>query len=500
MSLGRGFGPSQVGTDVPRATARDALARSDFHPGDPLVEVRETQTSLVFLAGDRAYKVNKPVHTEFLDLSTLEQRRLACLEELRVNRELAPAVGLRVCALVAESDSFVLADADADGAVEYALEMRRVDDARTMASLARRGLLVDEQVAAVARRLAAFHAAAPSCQVRDRVSAVMRASQRNVRELLDIAGADAARSAQASARFTDEFLLAHGHEIAARADAGFVRDAHGDLRAEHVILDERLAILGRPAFDPRVREIDVAEDLAFLVMDLERIGDRRAADKLVQGYWEAGGELCSPELLAFYGAQRALVRAKVELLGAQQLDGDAATPAHERAAELLRQAERLAWRARGPMVLAISGPTAGSGEPALAAELARRSGFELLSAATAPRSAYAPGECAKTYRRLGERAREVVVDGYAVIVDGTFRHIRQRAEFLEGLRDSRALHSFEYHLAPAATPAAGATYHAWDGLRGMTILTVCPAAGVEHVVDQIADWLDARQCEVCPPE
>lgn len=479
--LTHGFGRTRVGTDVPRHTVREALGRSEFHPGNPLDEVHETQTAWVFLAGDRAYKVKKPVRMEVPDFSTLEQRRLACLEELRVNRELAPAIGLRVRAMVPRLGCMVLADDGARGAVEYAIEMRRFDDARTMASLVQRGVLTDEQVAAVAQRLAAFHASAPRFSPRDHVLAVMRASQRNVRQLLALTSEDVARSVRACARFTDAFLLTHGHEIAARADAGFIRDGHGDLRAAHVVFDDRLAIIGRHELDPRLREIDVAEDVAFLVMDLERIGAQRAADLLVQRYWEAGGELCSPELLAFYGAQRARVRANVELLQAQHLDDEAAAPARDRAGELLRHAERLAWRARGPIVLMIGGPAV-RGESMLAAELSRRSGFEVLSPDLLRE---------EHYRELGERAREVVITGHSVIVDATLGHPRLRAEFVGGLRDSRALHAFA---------ADGASCSAWDEMRGKAILNVRPSAGVEHVVDQIAGWLDARQSAVCPPE
>lgn len=527
----RGIGPTCVGTDVPSHTVREALGRGEFRPGEPLDEVHETQTAWVFLAGDWAWKVKKPVRMEVPDFSALEQRRLACLEELRVNRELAPAIGLRVRAMVPRLGCMVLADEGARGAVEYAIEMRRFDDAQTMASLAQRRLLTDRHVAEVAQRLAAFHASARRFLPLDRVQAVRRASQRNARELAALTSDDAARSVRACARFTEAFLLAHGHEIAARADAGFVRDGHGDLRAAHVVFDEPLAIVGRHELDPRLREIDVAEDVACLVMDLEHIGDQRAAELLVQRYWEAGGELCSPELLAFYGVQRALLRARVELRRAEHLHDVTAVAARDRAGELLGQAERLAWRARGPMVLMIGRP-AGSGESALTAELSRRSGFEVLSpelvrdeqpqqaAATLAKSASAPDEYGQLYRELGERAREIVVNGRSVIVDATLGHPRLRAEFARGLRDSRALHAFEYHGpsdqgertahgslsvaagadAARAVAADGATYGVWDGVRGKAILTVRPSAGAEHVVDQIAGWLDARRSAVHPPD
>ena len=193
----------------------------------------------------------------------------------------------------------------------------------------------------------------------------------------------------------------------------------------------------------------------------------------------------APSCFAFYGAQHALVRAKAELLRAQQLDDEAAAPAHERAAELLGQAQRLAWRARGPMVLVIGGPQADGASP-LAAELARRSGFEVLSSRSLCTTrtarepvvswASAPGRC--------------VVDGHAVIVDATFAHPRLRAEFAEGLGDGRALYVCDHH----------GRLGAWDELRGAASLAVDPSAGVEPAADEIADWLDARPSAVWSPE
>ena len=150
-----GYGPGRVSTTPPPLSVAEAMRRSGFYPGNPPVTVCETHTAWVFLAADRAYKVKKPVQMGFLDFTTVEQRRLACLEELRVNRELARGIGLRLRAVVPLTDSYVLVDAATAGAVEYAIEMRRFDEARTMAAIVEAGTLTDEQVRGVARRLAA---------------------------------------------------------------------------------------------------------------------------------------------------------------------------------------------------------------------------------------------------------------------------------------------------------------------------------------------------------
>ncbi len=505
----------------------EAMSRSGFYPGCPAVTVRETHTAWVFLAGDRAYKVKKPVQMQFLDFSTLEQRRLACQQELRVNRELAPGLGLRLRAIVALSDSYALVDAPASGAVEYAIEMRRFDEARTMSALSRRGELADEQLRAVARRLAAFHAAAQVLSRRDRVADIKRACDRNLRELLALADDATALRVAALERFAGAFPVAHRGEIVARADSGCIRDGHGDLRAEHVVLEAPIMIVDRLEFDPRLREIDVSDDLAFLAMDLERLGAHDSARLLVESYRAAGGDPGSDALLAFYGAQHALVRVKVTLLRAAQLDDPAAESAARRlAGELLGLAERLAWRARGPLVLAIGGPPA-SGKSTLAGALSHRSGWPVLSSdalrkrrrglaltATAPDAAYTSDARAAIYRELAELARASLADGDGTIIDATFGDPGLRAAFLEGLGGEQPLWALQCRApaplrerwarerapadacgsdaAPAVVARLGARSSGWDELPEEMILTLRSDSDSLLLIDQIADWLDAR--------
>jgi aminoglycoside phosphotransferase family enzyme/predicted kinase len=527
-----GYGPSRVSTAGPPISVAEALGRSGFHPGSPSVTVRETHSAWVFLAGDRAYKVKKPVRMEFLDFGTLERRRAVCLEEVRVNRELAPTLGMRLRAVVPLADSYVLAAPDAPAAVEYAIEMRRFDERRTMAALAERGELADEQVRAVGARVAAFHAAAAVRTPDDPVGDVKRTWDHNMRELLAIADDAMARRVLMAERFAAAFLVGHRAEVAARAAAGRIRDGHGDLRAEHVVLEDPMAIIDRLEFDERLRATDVAGDLAFLAMDLERLGAGRAARVLVASYRDAGGDPGSDALLAFYGAYRALVRAKVALLRAGQLDDRAAAAAaREQAGELVGLAERLAWRARGPLVLAIGGPPA-SGKSTLAEALSRRCGWPVLSSdvlrkrcrglalsARAPDGDYTLDARASIYRDLGERARAAVAAGQGMVVDATFGDPRLRAAFLDGLGERRPLHALECRApaavrerwareraeagahgsdaGPAVAARLGRSFSGWDELPADTILMLRTGADTGLLLDQVADWLDLRACLAC---
>lgn len=511
------------------------MAAGGLYPGSPPVTVVETHSAWVFLAGERAYKVKKPVTLDFLDFGTLERRRAVCFEEVRVNRALASALGMRVRALVAARDGFVLADADADGAVEYVIEMRRFDEQRTLAALVERGSLAIDQVRAVGRRLAEFHARTQVLEPRDFVGDERRACEDNMRELFAACGDDEAfaRRALAAERFAGAFLVARRGELAARAAAGRVRDGHGDLRAEHVVLEDPLLIVDRLEFDERLRAIDVADDLAFLVMDLERLGASDPARLLVRSYRDAGGDPGSDALLAFYAHYRALVRAKVALLRAAQLDADGeqagARGAREQADDLLALAERFAWRARGPLVLAIGGPPA-SGKSTLAAAIARRSGHPVLSSdalrkqrrgldltAAAPAEDYTPQARAAVYRVLGEQA---AASAEGAIVDATFGDPHLRAAFLAGLGDwHERLFAIECHAPPAVLErrarerdAAGArgsdagagvaahlaaSFSGWDELPEQALLTLRTGVDADALVDQLADWIDAGPRHAC---
>ena len=254
---------------------------------------------------------------------------------------------------------------------------------------------------------------------------------------------DFARQVAALARFTEAFFAARRDELEARAGAGRVRDGHGDLRAEHVLLDHGVEVVDCLEFDPALRIADVGCDLAFLTMDLEALGAPAAARSVLAGYRAAGGDPGDDALVAFFAAYRALVRAKVALVRAQQSDDPSRSVAEARA--LLALAERLAWRARRPGLVVVAGLSA-TGKTRLASELATRSGLRHLNsdpvrkrllgiapAARAGAAAYGESFNRRTYEELGRLARRELERAVGVVVDATFRRAADRAAFLEGL-------------------------------------------------------------------
>ena len=393
---------------------RAALVRPDFYPDlADRVEVRETHISLVFLAGDRAYKLKKPLVLPFLDYGTPQRRREMCREEVRLNRRLAPDLYLGVRAVAAGAGGLELAAEDDPRAVDYLVEMRRYDESQTLAARLDRGELKQSEVVALGRMLARFHAQA--------------------------------RRVLALERFAHAFVIAYAQLLDARARRGCVREVHGDLRAEHVLLGRRREIVDCIEFDPGLRELDVADDLAFLVMDLAARGGEQFAHPLVRAYRDAGGDPGEDWLIAFYASYRALVRAKVALLRAAQHPAASGEHGHESAGarEMLTLAERFAWRARLPLVIVICGvPAVGksqlahalaeiSGLPHLSSDVTRKRLTGIRPEQRADGATYRSEFNRLTYAELGRRAAKEAAAGGGALVDATFRHRADRDAFAE---------------------------------------------------------------------
>ena len=298
------------------------MAQPDFYPMPvERVVVAETELSWTFLAGDRAYKLFKPPVPTVPEEDTPERRRALCDEEVRLNRRSAPEVYLGVRAVVATAGGMELAPKEDPRAVDYVVQMRRYDERCTLAWRLERGELRRDEVHAVGSALAGFHArAGRAASVGVPALAVERRMAASFHEVLAIVEQRAEiERVLALERFAHAFVVAHARTLNIRARGGRIRDGHGDLRAEHVLLDGEVQLIHCVASDRALREIDVADDLAALVVDLVARGGQRYARALVRGYGDGGGDAGDDALIAFCAAHRALVRAKVALLRAARV-------------------------------------------------------------------------------------------------------------------------------------------------------------------------------------
>lgn len=305
------------------------------------VTVRQTHISAVFLAGERAYKVKKPVSLGFVDYSTLARRLFFCEEEVRLNRRLAPDVYLGVTAVTRADDGTL--HVGAEGAlVDWAVVMRRLPDAATLGASLGRGDVRPGQLEAVARRLAAFHAAAapaPPGRGFGTARAVEGAIEENLATIAMAArhGIVPVATAEAAAARCRAALAAAAASIDARAAAGRVRECHGDLRLDHVYVfpgrtpPRDCSIIDGIEFNDGLRFIDPVADIAFLVMDLRVHGWRDEAARFADAWFGATHDEAGRALLPVYERYRATVRAKVECIRAQQPEFDSEDRAQARA-------------------------------------------------------------------------------------------------------------------------------------------------------------------------
>lgn len=433
----------------------DVLTQPGFYPSRPArVEVCETHISWVFLAGERAYKLKKPVVLPFVDYGSVAKRHRMCREEVRLNRRLAGDIYLGVRSIAAGEEGLELAAEDDPRAVDYVVEMRRYDSDRTLAARlddeGPGGL--GEDVDALAAALARFHASAPRrpaggppwLAVRARLSA-------NFDELLAVAGSAAyTRRVLALERFSSAFVAAQAAIFEDRVLRGCVVEGHGDVRCSHVLLDGGVHIVDCLEFDRSMRQVDVADELAFLAMDLVLHGGGRLVSRLVDSYCQAGGDPGDPALRAFYACFRALVRAKVALVSASQ-QPQATGGAHRArapAGKLLRLAERFAWQARLPLVIVVcGGPAAGksslasalsavAGLPRVSSDVVRKRAAGIALDARAPQSAYTSAANERIYEELGRRAARAAQRHGGAVLDATFRRRVDRDTFRRAFADA----------------------------------------------------------------
>src|SRR5262245_11929985 len=216
--------------DFLQANVLNFMGRSEaYGPVPATVERIETHASSVFLAGDHAYKVKRAVKYSFLDFSTLEKRRAACLNELRVNRRTAPKLYLDMIPVTRGKGETLRLGGDGE-VVEWVLKMRRFDQAALYDRMAEEGRLRLDSMPRLAETIAAFHASA------DRVLSVSQAVEQLEGVLGGNAGIFAAhpetirpQAAEALAAASRDSLARLAPLLEARARGGYVRHCHGGL-------------------------------------------------------------------------------------------------------------------------------------------------------------------------------------------------------------------------------------------------------------------------------
>lgn len=427
-----------------------ALLRPEAYPhATAAVELIETHISWVLLTGVYVYKIKKPVNFGFLDFSTLEKRRFYCKEELRLNQRFSREIYLEVVPVTGNPS---MPQMDGEGpAIEYAVKMRQFAAGSLLSERAERGQLDRDDIDGIATALGAFHRTALIADADSDFGApqtIRHWCEENfdhIAPLMRDASSEMPPVERLQAWVREELQRKSGI-MEQRRQQGLVRECHGDLHLGNIArIDDRITPFDCIEFNPMLRWIDVISEIAFVLMDLDYRGFDSFSWRLLNAYLQQTGDYAGLQVLRYYLAYRALVRAKVALLSEQQLTDDGARRhKHEEFARHIALALRYTEAGR-PLLLLTHG-FSGSGKSFHAARLAEETGaihlrsdierkrlfgFAALdnTGSAAQDGIYTAAAGVWTYQHLADMAAIALQAGFHVIVDATFLQRKQRELF-----------------------------------------------------------------------
>lgn len=305
---------------------------------DSPVEIVETALSWVLLTDRHAYKIKKPVDIGEARYRSSVRRSQACIDEVWLNRRLAPDVYLGVAPVARGADG-ALRLGGKGAAVEWAVKMRRLRGDRNLLWLITHGELSQEHVVVLANLLANFYLGSPpESHVLDDLCSQLR---RRIEDDTIVKGRLSASMHQGlrQIRLAQAKFLNHARMVLnLRVCDGRIVDGHGDLRPEHVFLERQPAIIDCVEYSPARRKIDALDDLCGLTMECLRLGRADVAEILASTYRSRTGDESFADLEAFYRSLHACSRAIAALGG----DDDARRDGncYDLAGDYLEQAHR----------------------------------------------------------------------------------------------------------------------------------------------------------------
>ena len=444
-------------SDAPAATLIKNLQDPALydHPVEGF-QVLETHISQVILTGDYAYKIKKPMDFGFLDFSTLEKRRYFCEEELRLNRRLAAPLYLEVVPITGTPEA---PEFNGGGEpFEYAIRMRQFRQDQLFDGLQERGELTPALLSELAEQVARFHdqlPPVPEDKPLGTPEAVFAAMQENFDQIRPLLDDDPALTEQLAALegWTRATFERQQDLIAQRRADGFVRECHGDLHLANITTYEgSVTVFDCIEFSESFRWIDVINDLAFLLMDLESRRESALASHTLNAYLEWRGDVDGLALLPLYKAYRALVRAKIALFtrgndGLSQQEKEGLLQKYRDYANLAEHYTEIPL----PYLLTTTGLSA-SGKSTVSRALASELGLVRLrsdverkrlagmgpldsSGSGVGENLYTEEANRKTYHRLADLSKQLLQAGFGVIVDAACLRENER-ELLYSIAES----------------------------------------------------------------
>ncbi len=434
-----------------------ALRQPEAYPHETgAVGFRQTQMSLLFFAGDFVYKVKKPVNLGYVDYTSVEARHHFCKREVELNRRLCPQAYLGVVA-VTRCQGRMRVEGGGN-VVEHAVKMRQLPEELMLDYLLTGGWATVPMMHTIASRVASFHShAASSADIATfgNISAIRYNTEENFQQTLSGVNQIVTRTNHSLLReYTNNFLATHAPLLARRVKEGRIRDCHGDLHAAHVCMTDEVCIYDCIEFNDRFRYGDVASEVAFLAMDLDRFRRHGLSQAFVDSYAGISGDSGIVELMRFYKCYRAVVRGKVE--GFKLSDKNIPEEEKRKALYLARTYFHMATSyATGQGLLIIMSGLTGSGKSTVAQELGNLLAGTVISSdivrkelAGLPadqhsyeafgQGIYSPEWTQQTYGEMLRRAQQVLSGGHCAILDASFLSSRERKRAIETAKQQHA--------------------------------------------------------------
>jgi uncharacterized protein len=402
----------------------------------------DTHAASVFLEGDRALKIKRAVRFPFLDYSTLAKRRAACDDEIRINRPFAPQIYRGVVPITRDNEGR-LSIGGSGTAVEFAIEMTRFDESRTIDHLAESGPLDGDLVDRMADAIANSHTVAPRAEADPWIGSIAKIIADNTAAFR---GADCFAENDVD-DLHEASLAAFSHIrelLEQRGRQGQVRRCHGDLHLANIVLiDQKPVLFDAIEFDEKIASIDVLYDLAFALMDLLRYRRHGEANRLLNRYLSItpAENLDALAALPLFMSMRSAIRAHVVLARLAQTTSDKA--AIIEVARTYFGLARASIHPPAPMLVAVGG-LSGTGKSVLARALApllapmpgavllrsdvlRKQLFGVGETDRLPATAYNADVGERIYDTMAQRAGRILAQGHSLVVDAVFARQTERS-------------------------------------------------------------------------
>lgn len=432
------------------------LASPDaYPPGVDRVERIDTHAAIIFLAGNQAYKIKRPVCYPYLDFSTLEKREAICRHELALNQRTAPEIYRDVVPVVRTADGALRIDGPGD-TVEWVLRMHRFDNNQLLSNQVEKGELTPRAAADVVTAMTQWHQGASV--VSDDLGA--HRFERVIDGLVAFFENALVQNPDLPEQTTIQLFCQASREhfervamlLTRRGHQGYVIRGHGDLHLDNIVLnDDRAILFDALEFSDDLATVDVMYELAFLLMDLCMRNRVPSANLVLNEYLQTSerpGNLDALAALPLFMAVRAAVRAMVGLQRLLLTPGDTSPQQRNKTTSYLVFANRLLVAPRQPQLVAVGG-FSGTGKSTLARVLAaeigpppgaihlrsdieRKALWQVPALTRLPAQAYQPQQSQQVYDRLCDKAIRSLRAGHSVIIDAVFAKASERSR-MQGL-------------------------------------------------------------------